>query len=91
MLGLAGAADATTVAAATAVAARAQRGWAATPLVERVAVIRRAAALLERHRPEIEGWMVREAGAIAAKAAQRSPRPSPSSTRPRRSSRIRSG
>ncbi|UGS34301.1 aldehyde dehydrogenase family protein [Capillimicrobium parvum] len=70
VLGLAGAADATTVAAATAVAARAQRAWAETPLVERVAVIRRAAGLLERHRPEIEGWVVRETGATPARATQ---------------------
>jgi len=69
-LGLAGAADYTTVAAATAVAAREQPAWAATPMGERVAVVRRAAVLLERHRPEIERWMVRETGAIADKAAQ---------------------
>ncbi|MFN8201476.1 MAG: aldehyde dehydrogenase family protein [Solirubrobacteraceae bacterium] len=69
VLGLAGAADYTTVAAACAVAARAQRAWAATPMVERVAVVRRAAGLLERHRPEIEPWIVRETGAVAGTAA----------------------
>jgi benzaldehyde dehydrogenase (NAD) len=70
VLGMAGAADYTTVAAAAAVAARAQRAGAATPMVERVAVVRRAAGLLERHRPELERWIVRETGAVAATAAR---------------------
>ena len=35
----------------------------------RVAVIRRAAELLERHRAEIAGWMMRESGCIPPKAA----------------------
>ena len=62
-------ANAATVAAAAKSAARAQRAWAATPMVERVAIVRRAAELLELHRAEITGWMIRESGAIAPKAA----------------------
>ena len=67
-IGTAGAGDAAAVARAAASAARAQREWAATPFVERVAVVRRAAELLERHRAEIVGWIVREGGAIPPKA-----------------------
>ena len=36
-------------------------------MADRVAVITRAAELLERHRAEITGWMVRESGAIPPK------------------------
>jgi benzaldehyde dehydrogenase (NAD) len=68
VLGSAGAATAETVAAAAASAARAQRDWAATPIDERVAVVKRAAELLERHRPELVSWLVREGGAIPPKA-----------------------
>ena len=67
VLGTAGVANAASVAAATKSAARAQREWAALPMAERVAVITRAAELLERHRAEIAGWMVRESGAIPPK------------------------
>ena len=67
VLGTAGVANAASVAAATKSAARAQREWAAVPMAERVAVITRAAELLERHRAEITGWMVRESGAIPPK------------------------
>ena len=67
-IGTAGAGDAAAVARAAASAARAQREWAATPFSERVAVVRRAAELLERHRAEIVGWIVREGGAIPPKA-----------------------
>ena len=67
-LGTAGAGNAETVARAAASAARAQRDWAATPFSERVAVVRRAAELLERHRPELIRWLVREGGAIPPKA-----------------------
>ena len=69
VLGTAGVANAASVATATKSAARAQVGWAAMPITERVAVIRRAAELLERHRAEISGWMVRESGCIPPKAA----------------------
>ena len=49
---------------------RRQPAWAATPITERVAIIRRAADLLERHRPELERWLIRESGSIPGKAAQ---------------------
>jgi benzaldehyde dehydrogenase (NAD) len=68
VLGTAGAADKAAVAAAAKGAARAQRGWAALPITERVKVIRRAGDLLEAHRDEIAGWMVRESGCIPPKA-----------------------
>jgi benzaldehyde dehydrogenase (NAD) len=68
VLGSAGAATAETVARAAESAARAQREWAATPIAERAAVVRRAAELLERHRPELIRWLVREGGAIPPKA-----------------------
>ena len=48
--------------AATKSAAKAQRAWAAMPIGERVAVVRRAAELLDRHRDEIAvGWCARPA------------------------------
>jgi benzaldehyde dehydrogenase (NAD) len=68
VLGTAGAADTAAVAAATKSAAHAHRDWAARPMTERVAIIRRAAELLDRHREEITQWMVRESGCIPPKA-----------------------
>ncbi len=68
VLGTAGVADGAIVTAAAKSAARAQREWAALPITERVAVIRRTAELLDRHREEITGWMVRESGCIPPKA-----------------------
>ena len=68
VLGTAGVANATSVAAAAKSAARAQRDWAAAPITKRAAIIRRAAELLELHRDEITGWMVRESGSIPPKA-----------------------
>jgi benzaldehyde dehydrogenase (NAD) len=67
-LGTAGLGNAETVATAAASAARAQREWAATPIGERVAVVRRAAGLMERHRAELVRWLVREGGGIPPKA-----------------------
>ena len=67
-LGTAGAGNAGTVAKAAESAARAQREWAATPFTERVAVVRKAAELMERHRQELIGWLVREGGGIPPKA-----------------------
>jgi benzaldehyde dehydrogenase (NAD) len=67
-LATAGAGNAETVAKAAASAARAQREWAATPIGERVAVVRRAAELVERHRGELVSWLVREGGGIPPKA-----------------------
>jgi benzaldehyde dehydrogenase (NAD) len=68
MLGTAGAGNAEAVAKAAASAAEAQREWAATPFTERVAVVRRAGEVLERHRAELIRWLVREGGAIPPKA-----------------------
>ncbi len=69
VLGRVGIADAASVAVAAKSAARAQRAWAATPMAERIAIVRRAGELLERHRAEISGWMIRESGAIDGKVA----------------------
>ena len=69
LLGTAGGGDAETVARATASAKAAQRDWAATPFVDRVAVIKRAAELMERHRDELTGWLIRESGSIGGKSA----------------------
>ena len=67
-LGVAGVANAASVAAATKSAAKAQRAWAATPLGERIAIVRRAGEILDRHRDEIVGWLVRETGSVPPKA-----------------------
>ena len=57
VLGTAGVANAASVAAAAKSAASAQREWAALPMTERIAIMRRAAELLDRHRAEITaGW-----------------------------------
>jgi benzaldehyde dehydrogenase (NAD) len=68
LLGTPGGGDAETVARAAAAAAVAQREWAATPFTDRVAVIRRAAALMERHRGELVQLLIRESGSIGGKA-----------------------
>ncbi|MQA74426.1 MAG: aldehyde dehydrogenase family protein [Solirubrobacterales bacterium] len=68
VIGSAGLGDPETVARAASSAARAQRDWAAAPATERVAVVRRAAELLERHRAELIRWLVRESGSIPPKA-----------------------
>jgi len=68
VLGTAGAADPAAVARACESAAAAQREWAQTPFIERVAVVRRAGQALERHRAEVLGWLVRESGSIPPKA-----------------------
>ena len=70
LLGTAGAADVDVVARASASAARAQVEWAQVVATERTAVVRRAAELLERHRAELERWLIRESGSIPGKAAQ---------------------
>nr|QAT18843.1 VemF [Streptomyces sp.] len=64
-VGLAYASD---VARAAAGAARAQRAWGALAPTGRAAVLRRAAAVLEEHRTEVVQWLVREGGAVRAKA-----------------------
>jgi benzaldehyde dehydrogenase (NAD) len=68
VLATAGVGNADTVAKAAASAARAQREWAATPISDRIQVIRKAAELMEQHRAELIRWMVREGGAIPPKA-----------------------
>jgi benzaldehyde dehydrogenase (NAD) len=68
VLGTAGVANAASVAAAAKSAARAQPAWAATPIADRIAIVRRAGELLDRHRAEIIGWMIRESGCIPPKA-----------------------
>ncbi|WP_217561450.1 aldehyde dehydrogenase family protein [Streptomyces sp. GbtcB6] len=64
-VGQAGAGD---VAEAALRAARAQRDWAATPAIERAAVLSKAAALLREHAEEIIGWVVRESGSTRLKS-----------------------
>ncbi|MEQ7009169.1 benzaldehyde dehydrogenase [Actinopolymorpha sp. B17G11] len=67
-LGQVGRADAGDVATACARAAEAQRAWAATGFQERAAVLRRAGALWDQHKEEIQGWIIRETGSIPPKA-----------------------
>jgi aldehyde dehydrogenase (NAD+) len=50
-------------------AARAQPGWAALPPGGRAQVMRRVAAVMETHRDEIIGWLIREAGSTRIKAS----------------------
>lgn len=64
-VGLANAAD---VRASAGKAAEAQRTWAAMPFLERAALFRRAAAIVERRSDELVEWIVRETGAIPPKA-----------------------
>lgn len=68
VLGVAGVGDVDAVNRAAAVAAAAQPAWAATPITERIAIIQRAAELMERHRAELERWLIRESGSIWGKA-----------------------
>ncbi|MEV7010608.1 benzaldehyde dehydrogenase [Streptosporangium sp. NPDC051022] len=64
-IGVAGPED---VAAAVALAVRAQREWAATSFEERAAVLRRAGRLFEEHEGDIQHWLIRETGSVGAKA-----------------------
>ncbi len=68
VLGAAGGGDPETIARAAVSAARAQPAWAQTPFTDRVAVVRRAAELMERHRAELVRWLIRESGSIGGKA-----------------------
>jgi benzaldehyde dehydrogenase (NAD) len=68
VLGQAGGGDPDTIASAAESAAAAQREWAETPFTDRVAIVKRAAELMERHRPELQNWLVRESGSIPGKA-----------------------
>ncbi|MGH3486838.1 MAG: benzaldehyde dehydrogenase [Actinopolymorphaceae bacterium] len=67
-LGQVGRANPGDVATACARAAEAQRAWAATGFQERAAVLRRAGDLWDRHKEEIQGWIIRETGSIPPKA-----------------------
>jgi benzaldehyde dehydrogenase (NAD) len=69
LLGRAGGGDPKTIARAAKSAATAQPAWAATPFNQRVAIIRRAGDLMERHRAELERWLIRESGSIGGKAS----------------------
>ncbi|QCU79650.1 aldehyde dehydrogenase family protein (plasmid) [Citricoccus sp. SGAir0253] len=69
VLGRAGMASAADVFAAATRAARAQKEWAAKRPEERAAVLRRAGQVFEDHADELNLWVQRETGAIAAKAA----------------------
>src|SRR4249919_2911042 len=62
-----GSANADDVARAARRGSEAQPAWAATGYQERAAIIRRAASLFEEHGEEIQGWIVRETGAIPPK------------------------
>src|SRR5689334_11693699 len=63
-LGRTGIASPADVAAATAAAAAAQPGWAATPHTERAALLRRAGDIWKANAAEIEQWNIRESGKI---------------------------
>lgn len=56
------------IAKASATASAAQPGWFGISYRERAEVFRRAINLLDQFRPELEGWIVRETGAIPPKA-----------------------
>ncbi|MFJ8913491.1 aldehyde dehydrogenase family protein [Amycolatopsis sp. NPDC102389] len=64
VLGSIGMASATDAAKAAETAAEAQRAWAATPHVQRAAVLRKAARLWSEYADEIRWWNVREVGAV---------------------------
>src|SRR5215469_9331171 len=63
-LGRTGIASPADVTAATAEAAAAQPGWAATPYTERAALLRRAGDIWNARASEIEQWSIREGGKI---------------------------
>src|SRR5262245_55585316 len=69
VLGTAGGGDADTIRRAASSAAAAHREWAQAPFSDRVAVVRRAAELMEHHRPELSRWLTRETGSIPGKVA----------------------
>src|SRR5699024_7524241 len=67
-LGRLGAASADDVTTAATRAAAAQKQWTRTTPAERAAALRRAGALWAEHAEEISDWIIRESGAIPAKA-----------------------
>ncbi|RSN49984.1 benzaldehyde dehydrogenase [Amycolatopsis sp. WAC 04197] len=64
VLGSIGIASAEDAAKAAETAAEAQRAWAATPHVQRAAILRKAATLWSEYADEIRWWNVREVGAV---------------------------
>ncbi|HXD42447.1 MAG TPA: benzaldehyde dehydrogenase [Ramlibacter sp.] len=56
------------LAAAARAASAAQPAWAGIPPDERAAIFRRAAQLVDNHRDELAGWIMRESGGVKAKA-----------------------
>jgi benzaldehyde dehydrogenase (NAD) len=58
----------TDVQRAVAGAVAAQRDWAATPATERTAILRRGGAILEREAGRFKDILIREGGAVGAKA-----------------------
>ncbi len=66
-LGRLGRATVGDVARAAARGAEAQRAWANTMYQERAAILRKAGDLWNEHAAEVEGWIVRETGAIPPK------------------------
>lgn len=69
VIGTIGIATSADVQCAAARAAQAQREWARTPPSIRAAVMRTAGDLFAEHAQEIQDWIVRESGSIAAKAS----------------------
>jgi benzaldehyde dehydrogenase (NAD) len=67
-LGQLGLASTEDVARAAKAAAAAQRDWAALPFHARAAVLRRAGELFGQHAEEIQGWLIREGGAVPGMA-----------------------
>ena len=67
-LGRVGVANAADIARAAARAAEAQRTWADTMYQDRAAIVRRAGSLFQDNAEEIQGWIMRETGAIPPKA-----------------------
>ena len=54
--------------AMVAIAGRVQPEWADTPFDQRAEILRNFARLLRKHAEEINGWNIRECGAISSKA-----------------------
>ena len=67
-LGRIGRATPDDVARATTRAVDAQRDWARRPYQARAAILRRAGDLWNEHAEEVQGWIIRETGAIPPKA-----------------------
>src|SRR5690606_19293063 len=63
-----GKAQAEDVAASARKASLAQRAWAMVPLEEKAAIFRRVINLIEQHRNELAEWIMRDSGALRAKA-----------------------